>query len=90
MSTVRDQIGQEAMEVMHDLEETRKVGRDITGEKLEQAPDTDLDSCERLRGKVAHTKHGVQQFIRDLPVKSVLIALGAGVLLGRFWTIRRR
>ena len=78
------------MEAMHDLEEMRQAGPDTTGEKLGQAPDADFDSCERLRGKVLHTKRGVQQFIRDLPVKSVLIALGAGVLLGRFWTIRRR
>ena len=39
----------------------------------------------RGRDKVHYTERSVDQFIREQPLKSVLIAAGVGLLLGRFW-----
>jgi hypothetical protein len=88
MSTVRDQIGQQAMEMLHDLEEMREGAAEPAGDKFE--PETEFDYCEQAPDKVLDGVCNVQQLIREQPVKSVLIALGSGVLLGSFWTIRRR
>jgi ElaB/YqjD/DUF883 family membrane-anchored ribosome-binding protein len=88
MSTVRDQIGQQAMEMMHDLEEMRESTADPAGDKFE--PETEFDYCEQAPDKVLDGVCSAQQLIREQPVKSVLIALSSGVLLGGFWTIRRR
>jgi hypothetical protein len=88
MSTVRDQIGKQAMEVMHDLQEMREGAADPAGGKFE--PETEFDYCEHGPDKVLDGVCSVQQLIQEQPIKSVLVAVGAGVLLGTLWTIRRR
>ena len=90
MSTVRDQIGKQAMEMMHDLEEMREAAADPAAKEVDQSPETEFDYCEQAPEKVVDGVCNVQQLIREHPVKSVLIALGSGVLLGGFWTIRWR
>lgn len=89
MSTARDQIGKQAKSVMQD-QQVREAAQDAAGQQRPQPPETELEYCEQARDKVLDVKRTAQQFIGDLPIKSVLIALGAGILLGTFWTIRRR
>jgi hypothetical protein len=90
MSTAREPIGQQALEVLHEQQEMRDAGQDAPGEKLEQSPDTDLDNCQQATEHLLYADCGVRQLMRQLPIKTALVALGAGVLLGSFWTIRRR
>lgn len=90
MSTAREQIGKQAMEVKHDLQRMREATQDAGGEELKQSRGTDSEWCEPGPDTVLYAKHTVQQLVRKLPFKWVLIAAGAGVLLGAFWTIRRR
>jgi hypothetical protein len=90
MSTAREKIGKQAIEVMQDLQELRNAANDADGENHEPSRESDSEPCEGGRDKLLHVKRSVRQFIRELPIKSVLIAVGAGVLLGTFWTIRRR
>jgi ElaB/YqjD/DUF883 family membrane-anchored ribosome-binding protein len=44
--------------------------------------------CEEGRDKVRRAERGFEQYVREQPLKSVLIAAGVGMVLGRFW-IRR-
>jgi ElaB/YqjD/DUF883 family membrane-anchored ribosome-binding protein len=90
MSTTRERIGKQVTEVMQDLQEMREATQGTAGDELEQSRETDSECCEKERGNVPPAKCSLRRFIQELPIKSVLIAAGAGVLLGRFWTIRRR
>jgi ElaB/YqjD/DUF883 family membrane-anchored ribosome-binding protein len=90
MSTVRDQIKEKSAEAIQGVEGLRAAAEDAAAESLDSSCDTVSQCCGQARDKVLHAKRTVQQLIVDLPIKSVLIALGAGVLLGTFWTIRRR
>jgi ElaB/YqjD/DUF883 family membrane-anchored ribosome-binding protein len=90
MSTVRDRIGKQAMEVKQELQKMREATQDASGEELEQSRRTVSKWCEPGPDTLLYVKHTVQQLVRKLPFKWVLIAAGAGVLLGAFWTIRRR
>jgi ElaB/YqjD/DUF883 family membrane-anchored ribosome-binding protein len=90
MSNARDQIGKQAMEVMQSHQESDDRAQDVAQEKLNPSRAIDSDCCADARAKMGHAKRTVRQYIQELPIKSLFIAAGAGVLLGTFWTIRRR
>ena len=83
-------IRKQAQEVTKDIQELGIAAKDAAQEKLGQLRKIATEHCEQERDKVLHAKRTVGQFILGLPIKSVLTALGVGVLLGTFWTIRRR
>jgi ElaB/YqjD/DUF883 family membrane-anchored ribosome-binding protein len=90
MSTARERIGKQAMEVKQELQKMREATQDASGEELEQSRGTVSKWREPGPDTLLYAKHTVQQLVRKLPFKWVLIAAGTGVLLGAFWTIRRR
>jgi len=83
-------LGKQAKELAKDLQEMGGAAKDAAQEKLGQLRGTASEYCEQGRDKVLHAKHTVGQIVRGLPIKSVLIAAGVGLVLGSFWTIRRR
>ena len=48
----------------------------------------DLQEMGEIAKDAVQEKFGFEQYIRERPLKSILIAAGVGMLLGRFW--RRR
>jgi ElaB/YqjD/DUF883 family membrane-anchored ribosome-binding protein len=56
--------------------------------KLEQIRDDASEYYEQGREQARGVQRTFEQFIRDKPVKSVLIAAGVGLLFGRFWMRR--
>jgi len=76
--------------VTKDLQELGSAAKDAAQEKLGQLREIASECCEQERDIVLHAKRTVGQFIVGLPIKSVLTAVCVGVLLGTFWTIRRR
>lgn len=80
----------QAMEVMQDLAEMRECSQDAAGDELGQWRETDTECCEQGPHIKFDMKRTARHLIQKLPIKSVLIAAGAGVLLGAFWTIRSR
>ena len=83
-------LGKQAKELAKDLQEMGGAAKDAAQEELVQLRETVSEYCEQGRDKVLHAKHTVGQIVRGLPIKSVLIAAGVGLVLGSFWTIRRR
>jgi ElaB/YqjD/DUF883 family membrane-anchored ribosome-binding protein len=85
MSTTRDRLGAQAKEVSKGLKEMGDTVRDAAQEKLGQVSEDATEIHELGRDNV----HGVlchfEQYVRERPVKSVLIAAGIGLLFGRFW-----
>ena len=90
MSTTRSRVGKQAKKVTQDLQEMNGAVKDVAQGELAQLRETVSECYEQGRAKVLDAKRTVGQFIRELPIKSVLAGLGAGILLGTFWTIRRR
>ena len=88
MSTTSDKLGKQAKEVTEDLQKMGETVRDAAQEKLGQAGDRASQYCEQGRDKVHGVACACEQFLRQKPLTSVLVAAGVGLLLGRFWLRR--
>jgi len=85
MSTTSDRLGKQAVEVTKDLQEMGGIVRDAAQEKLGQVRENASEYYEQGRDKVHDVVCTFEQFVRQQPFKSVLIAAGVGWVLGRFW-----
>ena len=85
MSTTSDQIGQQAKEVTENLQEMGRTVRDAAQAKLEQAGDKAAEYCQQGQDKLHGVACACEQFVRERPLRAVLMAAGIGWLLGRFW-----
>ena len=88
MSTTSNRLGKQAMEVKKDLEGAGETVRDAAQEKLGQVGEKAAEYCEQGRDKVHGVACACEQFLRERPLRSVLVAAGIGWLLGRFWKRR--
>jgi ElaB/YqjD/DUF883 family membrane-anchored ribosome-binding protein len=80
-----DRLREQAQEVAKDLQELGSIASDAVEENLEQLQDKGSKYYEQGRDRTYKAEHTVEQFIRDRPFKSILIAVGVGMFLGRFW-----
>jgi ElaB/YqjD/DUF883 family membrane-anchored ribosome-binding protein len=88
MSTTRDRLGAQAQEVSKDLKEMGGIVRDAAQEKLGQVRENANEYYEQGRDKVHGAMSNFEHYVRERPVRSVLIAAGIGLLFGRFWMRR--
>lgn len=80
-----DRLREQACEVTKELEEMANTAGDAVRENLGQLQDEVSEYYERGRDQACRAEHTFEQFIKDHPLKSVLIAAGLGMFLGRFW-----
>ncbi len=85
MSTTSDQLGKQAMEVTKDLREMSNIARDAVQEKVGEVRENVSEYYQQGRDNVHDLACSVEQFLRERPFQSVLIAAGVGWLLGRLW-----
>ena len=88
MTTTRDRLGKQATKVKKDLEQIGGTAKDIAEDQLEQVGEIVSESYEQGRDKVHGVACACEQFIRERPLRSVLMAAGIGWLLGRVWKRR--
>ena len=88
MSTTSDQLGKQAEEVIDDLHNMGRTVRDAAQEKLGQVADKASEYCQQGQEQVHGNACACEQFVRQRPLTSVLLAVGIGWLLGRFWKLR--
>ena len=88
MSTTSDQLGQQAKEVTEDLQKMAQTVRDAAQAKLGQAGEQAAEYCRQGQDKLHGVACACEQFVRERPLRSVLMAAGIGWLLGRFWNGR--
>jgi ElaB/YqjD/DUF883 family membrane-anchored ribosome-binding protein len=88
MSTTSDRLGAQAQEVSKDLKEMGGIVRDAAQETLGQVCENATEYYQHGRDKVHGAASTFEQYVRERPVKSVLIAAGIGLLFGRFWMRR--
>jgi len=88
MATSRDRLGKQATKVKKDLEQMGGTAKDIAEEQLEQVGEIASEYYEQGRDKVHGVACACEQFIRERPLRSVLMAAGIGWLLGQVWKRR--
>ena len=88
MSITSDRLGDKANAVSNDPKEMGGIVRDAAQEKLGQVRENATEYYEQGRDKVHGAASTFEQYVRERPVKSVLIAAGIGLLFGRFWMRR--
>ena len=88
MSTTSDQLGQQANEVLEDLQKMGGTIRDAAQEKLGQVGERAAECCGQGQDKIHGVACACEQVVRQRPLTSVLLAAGVGLLLGRFWLRR--
>jgi ElaB/YqjD/DUF883 family membrane-anchored ribosome-binding protein len=88
MSTTSNQLGKQAKDVTEDFQKMGRTVRDATQDKFEQVSDKASEYYEQGLDKVQDAACACKQFVSDRPLSSILIAVGIGWLLGRFWKRR--
>jgi len=83
-----DRICEQAREVTQELQEMGSTASDAVRENLGKLQDEVSEYYEQGRDQACQAEQTFEQYIKDHPLKSILIAAGVGMFLGRFW-IRR-
>jgi ElaB/YqjD/DUF883 family membrane-anchored ribosome-binding protein len=88
MSNKTARLGKQSRKVTSEVQEMGAIASDSAQGMLGQFRENAVEYYEQSRDRVHQADRDVEQFIRDRPLKSVLIAAGVGLLLGAFWTRR--
>lgn len=88
MSAKSNQLGAQAKEVTDDLREMGETVRDAAQDTLEQAVEKAAKCCEQGRETIHGVACACEQFIRERPLRSVLMAAAIGCLIGCIWKRR--
>jgi len=71
-----------------DFRELGGMAKEMAQEKMEQVQAGAADYAKEGREKIQEVERTIEQYIRQRPVKSMLIAAGVGLVFGRFWMRR--
>jgi len=74
--------------VTQDIQELGGMAREMAQEQVEQLRASASGYYEGGRETVQQVERGFEQFVRQQPLKSILIAAGIGMLLGGLWMRR--
>lgn len=67
-----------------DLHEFGGRAKDMAKDKMDQVRTGAADAADRIQDKAQDMERSVEKFVREEPMKSLLIAAGIGIILGRF------
>jgi ElaB/YqjD/DUF883 family membrane-anchored ribosome-binding protein len=59
--------------------------RDAAGEKFDELRQQANEYYEQGRQRATEWEQGLEQYVQDKPIQSLLIAAGVGMLLGVLW-----
>ena len=83
-----DDLKEKAGRVGKDLRDTVGAVRDVASEQYENVRQRAADYVQQGRERVEEWEEGLEGYIKDNPIRALMIAAGAGLLLGLLW--RRR
>jgi ElaB/YqjD/DUF883 family membrane-anchored ribosome-binding protein len=83
-----DRLRKQARTVTEDIQELGGIAGEAAQEKLGRLREHASEYYEEKREKVHQVERTFEQYIREQPLKSILIAVGVGLVLGRFWMRR--
>ena len=78
-------IGQSAAEVQQNIRQMGGQIRDAATEKYGELRDQAQEYYQQGRERATEWEQGLEQYVREKPVQSLLIAAGVGMLLGMIW-----
>ena len=84
MSNATDQLGKQATDVTEDLQKMAGTVKNATEAKIGEVGQKAAEYGEQVQDKVHGVACACEQFVRERPLRSVLMAAGIGWLLGRF------
>lgn len=83
-----DQLKEKASEIGQNLREMGGQARHVARDQYDHLRERASDYIEQGRQKAREWEQGMEHYIQERPVKSLLVAVGIGVLAGLLW--RRR
>ena len=85
MSNTTDQFAQQAQHVTEDLHKMGGTVSDAAQETLGQVREKAAESYAQAQDKIHGVACACEQYVRQQPLRAVLMAAGIGWLVGRFW-----
>ena len=79
------QLRDQASQVANNLRDMGSSVRDAATEQYEHLRDTAMDYYDQGREKAQQWTQDLEGYVREQPIKSVMIAAGIGLLLGILW-----
>jgi len=79
--SIKDSAGQ----VTQSLRDMGSQVRDQASEKYNQLRDQAADYYQQGRQRAEEWEQGLEQYVQEKPIQSLLIAAGVGMLLGILW-----
>jgi ElaB/YqjD/DUF883 family membrane-anchored ribosome-binding protein len=87
-ATATSQLRDQTETVREDIRKLGRIARDAAHEKLDEARHTASDYVEQGREKAEQLEDQLVEYVREKPVKSMLIAAGLGIFVGILWAKR--
>jgi ElaB/YqjD/DUF883 family membrane-anchored ribosome-binding protein len=79
-----EQLRQKAGEVRESIGEMGGIAKEAAREKLGELRETATHAYQRGRERAGEAVKGVEHYIQEQPIKSLLMAAGLGLLVGFF------
>jgi ElaB/YqjD/DUF883 family membrane-anchored ribosome-binding protein len=83
-----DAFREKGAAIRDDLRDLGRLTRDTAQEKLEEAREAAGQYLEEGRKRAGEIEDQIEKYVREKPLQAVLMAAGAGMLLG--FLLRRR
>ncbi len=84
-SRTTERLGDQARDMTGNLKDMGATVRDAAQEQIERVRDTATGYYEEGRDRVMEYEDSFEEMIREQPLKSVLIAVGVGYLIGKLF-----
>lgn len=83
-SALSDRIQQQSERLVEEVRELGHIAREATGDALRRARRRSEETLDSGRRSVRHGADEFEGLVVDNPLRSVLVALGLGLLIGLF------
>jgi ElaB/YqjD/DUF883 family membrane-anchored ribosome-binding protein len=84
-NTVVGDITDAAGKIGHDLQDIGNSVKNAAGEQFEHVRDRAKGYIDSGRKHARDVEHGIEAYISEQPLKSILIAVGIGWAVGMLW-----
>ena len=84
-SDVTKQVKDKAAEAGQAIRDKATEVRDAAQEQFQNLRETATEYYDQGREKAMEWEQGIEDYVREQPIKSLLIAAGVGMLLGIVW-----
>jgi ElaB/YqjD/DUF883 family membrane-anchored ribosome-binding protein len=80
-----DQLKESAQQVTQNLRSMGSQARDAANEKFNDLRQQASEYYDQGRERAQEWEQGLEQYVQEKPIQSLLIAAGVGLVLGMLW-----